>query len=149
MIKDNILNSDRYFHLSEGIKKGLEWICCTNLDELQDGRYEINGDNLYASIQTYETKEDAKYEAHRKYIDIQFIISGSEKIGVININNCKTVIEYDSKKDIEFYDNLVKDNYIVLSKGDFAILYPDDAHKPSISDNEKQTVKKLVIKVAV
>ena len=100
---------------------------------------------MFVNIQTYMTKDDANYEAHRKYADIQYIISGSEKIGVTDYKTCSTVIAYDEANDIEFLSGTGND--VVLKEGEFVILYPEDAHKPSISINESTQVRKAVVKV--
>jgi len=149
MIKDRLENSNLYHNLSENLSKGFSWLQKNDLKNLKDGKYDIDGNKIYASIQTYETKEDAKYEAHRKYIDIQYIIQGEEKIGVTNLANCVTSIEYDSERDLEFFDITTEEEYSSLSEGEFLVLYPHDAHKPSISKYNKTTVKKVVVKVAL
>lgn len=149
MIKDKLQNAKIYYNLSESLKKGLQWLEATDLNGLSDGKYTIDGELVYASVQTYETKLEAKYESHRKYIDIQYLIKGSEKIGVTDLANCITCIEYDSERDLEFYDINRNDEYIELSEGSFAIFYPHDAHKPSIAIKTPATVKKVVVKVAV
>ncbi len=149
MIKDKLKNAKIYYNLSENLKKGLIWLEETDLKELSDGKYEIDGSNVYASVQTYETKQDAKYESHQNYIDIQCVISGMEKIGVTDLSNCTTCIEYNSERDLEFYNINCKEEFLELTEGQFIILYPHDAHKPSICINTLSTVKKVVVKVAV
>lgn len=149
MIKDKLINAKTYYNLSNNLKKGLIWLENTDLVNLSDGRYEIDGNKIYASIQTYNTKVDANYESHRKYIDIQYLVSGEEKIGVTDLCNCKTCIEYDPERDLEFYNINCQEEYIKLEKGQFVILYPHDAHKPSISINTASIVKKVVVKVAI
>ena len=149
MIKDTLKNAKIYSLISENLKKGFVWLQENELNKLPDGKYLIDGDNVYASIQTYDTKEDAKYESHRKYIDIQYMISGSEKIGVTDLTNCKTCIEYDPDRDLEFYDINCDEEYFELKEGQFMVFFPNDAHKPSISLKTKSTVKKVVVKVAV
>ena len=149
MIKDELTNSQIYFSLSERIKRGLEWLNSQNLDNISDGKYQIDGDKIYANVQTYETKEDADYEAHRKYIDIQYVVKGSEYIGVVPYEICKTKVKYDTAKDIEFLTCQENIPYQILKSGEFLILFPHDAHKPSIMIDKKQTVKKIVVKVSV
>ena len=149
MIKDKLKNSETYCNLSENIKKGFAWLQENDLENLPDGKYEIDGAKVYASVQTYETKLDAKYESHRIYIDIQYMIKGEEKIGVTDLANCVTCIDYDNERDLEFYDIKTDDEYFKLSTGEFLVFYPQDAHKPSIAINEPKTVKKVVVKVAV
>lgn len=149
MIKDKLINAKIYYNLSNNIKKGLEWLQKTDLINLTDGKYIIDGESVFASIQTYNTKATADYESHKKYIDIQYIIQGVEKIGVTDINNCSSCLPYDSDKDLEFYKINTREEYLELSQGFFLILYPHDAHKPSITSQEKSLVKKVVVKVAV
>lgn len=149
MIKDKLKNAKIYYSLSEGLKKGFEWLNTNDLHSLKDGRYEIDGDKIYANVQTYEPKIDAKYEAHRDYIDIQYVVEGSELVGVVDLDNCKTCEAYDVKRDIEFLDNQGEDDYQKLNQGDFLVLFPTDAHKPSIFDGVSKKVKKVVVKVRV
>ena len=147
MIKDKLSNTETYFGLSEGLKQGFEWLKNTDLEAIKDGRYEISGSRIYVNVQTYETKTYAKYEAHRKYADIQYMIKGKELIGVCPLDNCKTCTEYDKDKDIEFFDSKSVDEWQTLNEGEFLVLFPQDAHKPSISDGKTQFVKKAVVKV--
>ena len=130
------------------IQKAIEYLKNTNFNNISDGKINIDNE-IWANLQTYYTKEDALFEAHRKYIDIQFMLAGQEKISVCDYKNCTTEIAYDEEKDIEFLQsNEWKD--IEMHTGDFLILFPKDAHKPSISiNNKKQHVRKLVIKVPV
>ncbi len=148
MIKDKLENAQIYYGLSKDLETGLKWLKNNNLKNLSDGRYEIS-DKIYANIQTYETKEDALYEAHRNYIDIQYIVKGEEKIGVTNYSNCETATPYDKEKDIEFLNNMSSEQYIPLYAGEFMLLYPQDAHKPSIRLHKKSNVQKVVVKVKV
>ena len=149
MIKDKLKYAETYYGLSEGIKRGLEWLKNEDLENLADGRYDIAGKKLYANVQTYPTKDGADYEAHREYIDIQYVVKGKEFVGVCDLADCITCIEYDSEKDIEFLKYNKPDEYQTLNEGEFLILYPNDAHKPSISPNERLIVKKVVVKVAI
>lgn len=149
MIKDKLQNAKTYYNLSENLKKGFEWLKNTDLENIADGKYEIDGNSVYASVQTYETKLDAKYESHRNYIDIQYMIKGCEKIGITDLNNCKTCIPYDSERDLEFYDINCKEEFIELPAKTFVVFYPHDAHKPSIAIDKQTNVKKVVVKVAL
>lgn len=149
MIKDRLINAKLYYFLSDNIKRGFLWLEKTDLNSIADGRYEIDGENVYASVQTYETKDDAKYESHRKYIDIQYMIKGEELIGVTDSENCTTCIEYDSEKDLEFYDINTNEEFFELKSGQFMLFYPHDLHKPSIKKCQRKLVKKVVVKVAV
>ena len=147
MIKDKLSNSKIYENL--GLKQGFEWLKSQDLANIECKKYLINGDNLYANVQEYYTKDDAKYEAHKNYIDIQYMIKGQETIGVTDIENCIVSVEYDKEKDIEFLDCNAEEEYVRLEEGQFIILYPQDAHKPSIDCKGKNFVKKVVVKVKI
>lgn len=149
MIKDKLQNAKTYYNLSENLKKGFTWLENADLENITDGRYEIDGNSVYASVQTYETKLDAKYESHRNYIDIQYMIKGFEKIGVTDLSNCDTCIPYDSERDLEFYDINYNEEYLELSEGTFVVFYPHDAHKPSIAIDKQAIVKKVVVKARI
>lgn len=150
MIKDKLMNAKNYYKMSENLKKGFQWLGATDLISIDDGRYEIAGNDVYASVQTYITKSEANYEAHRKYIDIQYIIKGQEFVGVTDIKNCETCVDYDLERDLEFFDCIREDDYYPLREGEFLVLFPNDAHKPSMNyDGLKSEVKKVVVKVAV
>lgn len=149
MIKDELRNCETYFGLSNNIKKGFEWLINTDLKNIKDGRYYIDGENVFANVQTYLTKEDAPFEGHRKYIDIQYMIKGSEKIGLARYKDCKTTENYNAEKDIEFLS--CESNYWheTLKEGEFLVFYPQDAHQPALDFGDKKEVKKVIVKVAV
>lgn len=149
MIKDKLENSHIYYPLSENLKKGFEWLKSQDLANIEPKKYIIDGDAVWANVQEYETKDDAKYETHRKYIDIQYMIKGREFVGVTDKSNCVACEEYNPEIDLEFMDINIKEEYQILNEGDFLVFYPTDAHKPSISPDEKLKVKKVIVKVAV
>ncbi len=148
MIKDRLVNAECYYGLSDGIRTAFEWLKNSDLESLPDGKYLIDGDKIYANVQMYETKEDALYEAHRRYIDIQYIVNGAERIGVVNYSDCSCEEAYDKERDIEFL-NCTYDSFQVLNASEFLLLFPHDAHKPSLSIDKKSAVKKVVVKVSV
>ena len=149
MIKDNLTNAECYYSLSNNLRKGFLWLKENNLEEIKDGKYEIDGEKIFANVQTYETKDDAPYEVHKKYIDIQYMIKGEESVGVVNYKDCKTTETYNENKDIEFLECMKNDFYQILRKGEFLIFYPQDAHKPSLKINNKKLVKKVIVKVMI
>ena len=148
MIFDKLKNAEKYYSLSENIEKGLKFLQENDLKSLPNGKYEIDGKNVYVSIQEYTTKdiEKSKWEAHKKYTDIQYIIAGEEKIGFTDLKSVKTVVEYDEGKDIYFLEG--EGNYLLAKEGDFIILTPEDAHRPSLSASKTSAnVKKAVVKL--
>ena len=101
MIIDKIENASLYAGISERIKKALNYIQNTDFIKLETGKYDIDGENIYALVNEYETK-DAKesfLEGHRNYIDVQFIIDGAEQIGYAAFANQIVTKKYDPKDD--------------------------------------------------
>ena len=151
MIFDKLSNAKQYYKLSEKLQKGFDFLNNTDLLNLPDGRYEILGDEIYANVQFLETKpkDEKKWEVHRKYIDIQYIIKGSECMGYGLLEEfCDVVEEYDDKKDVEFLQG-DKFNYINLKQGEFVVFYPNDVHAPMLAVSELENIKKVIVKVAV
>ena len=149
MIADIIENAQDYYKLGENFQKGFEFLKNTDLKKLENGKYEIEGDNVFVSVQDYQTKPEleGKFEAHKKYADIQFIISGEEKIGYTNIRNCTPTTFYDDTNDIVFLEG--KGDFITAHENSFLIFMPQDAHMPCISIDDSKYVKKAVVKVKI
>ncbi|MBQ3311182.1 YhcH/YjgK/YiaL family protein [bacterium] len=150
MIKDSLEYIKNYFGLSDKIKLGLQYLAETDFSKLEKGKYEILGNEVFVNIQDYDTKpkNEGKWEAHRKYIDIQYIISGSEKIGVGSLKDFSSLIPYDDQKDLEFLETKKRTQFIDLGKKEFMILYPNDVHMPQIiRDDSSKHVRKAVLKI--
>ena len=151
MIFDRLKNASQYDILGEKIKKGFDFLINTDLKSLPGGKYEIDEDKIFANVQTLTTKpkEDKKWEVHRKYIDIQYVIKGREKMGYGILEDFKKVVNpYDNKKDIEFLDG-EKFNYIDVNEGDFVMFYPNDVHAPMLSVEDDEEIKKVIVKIAI
>ncbi len=151
MIFDNVKNCSLYYAVHKNFKKAFDFIIKAVKENLPVGKYEIDGTDLYASVQEYLSKDEqaAKNEGHRNYIDIQFVIKGTEKILVEDINFSKIKTEYNEVKDVEFYFDAEDANALILNEGDFAVLFPHDIHKPCLTYKTQENVKKIVVKVKV
>lgn len=132
------------------IEKALAYVR-ENGASLADGKVYLDGDRLYVSIQSYKTKnwEDCKYEAHRRYIDIQYIISGSEIITVTDKEGLTERAPYSDEKDVVFFQDDKKGTDFVLNAGDYVVVFPDDVHKPKVRAGESSDVKKAVVKILI
>ena len=119
-------------------------------DSAAVGKYELEN-GAYISVQEYTTKarSEAKYEAHKKFIDVQLILSGKELIAVTPIEKMELKDEYNELKDVMFYHHNDECTDYLLEAGDFLILYPQDVHMPGVCVNEKSPVRKIVVKVPV
>lgn len=149
MIYDHISNADTYTSISEGIKKGLDYLVSTDLENLEVGKYEIDGSDVFVLIQEYLGKEisDANCEAHKNYIDIQYIIAGEEYIGYAPVEGMEVIVPYDEAKDRYFvkWDGTL----LTYTKGMFSIFFPSDAHMPGVEKTSGIVIKKAVVKIKI
>ena len=152
MIVDKIENFKYYAALRKSFQKAFDFIQKAKAEDLPAGRYEIEGDALYASVQEYETHaaEGANFEGHKKYIDLQFVVSGTERMDVIDMEKAETVEEYDPAIEAAFFTARETPNRCTLSAGDFAILFPHDLHSPGIWANGAPCkMKKIIVKIGM
>lgn len=150
MIIDTLTNYQTYLSLNPLFEKAFNYLLNTDFSKLEDGKHQIMGDDLFALMQTYPTKNEneLRYEAHKKYIDIQFMIGGNEAFYHADTSTCKTIEEYSIEKDVAFFE---ADGILYpVKENQFYILFPQDAHKPCMHFNGKpQNVKKVVLKVLI
>lgn len=147
MIIDTLAQAARYEPLHPDFKAAFDFLRNTDLQSLALGRTEIDGDALFALTQSYETRpaQEGKLEAHRRYIDIQFVISGEEHIGYAPLGDQPPVEPFGTAKDIGFYHGDA--SFTQLSAGMFAVFFPHDAHLPGRHLATPSHVKKVVLKV--
>lgn len=152
MIFDKISNLKLYEKvLPAPLIKGLQYLKETDIVKLESGKYEIDGENIFAMVQDYSTfpKEERRPEAHRKYIDIQYLAQGSEIIGYAPVRPDYQIAEdLLEEKDLLFYSRIHGETDLVLDEGMFAIFFPDEVHRPCCQNRAESYVKKVVIKVA-
>ncbi len=150
MIYDKIDNLDTYAGLSDNICLSLKWLHDVKTD-VEKGVYEINP-HVKAIVSEYTTKEinDNGYEAHRNYVDIQYLLSGEEVICSLPLEYLNEIIAYNKDIDAAFYvETGIKPQELLLGNGYFAILFPQDGHMPQLSMNIPMKVKKVVVKVKI
>lgn len=152
MILDTLNQAEKYFGLGEGIKKGLQYLLSTDFSQVEDGTHELEGRDLFVAVMSYQSKEKGRFEAHEKYIDIQYIIEGSGEImGYAPVTELGEITESVKEKDIYFYDNAdtAAETKLIVKKGMFAIFMPQDGHKPSCALTVPEPMRKAVVKVRV
>ncbi len=150
MIYDRYENRELYYACHKGFQLGFEFIKRVAEENLPAGKYELDGKNVYASVQEYTSKPDSeKFEGHRDYIDIQYMISGSEMMECAEAKYCQTMTPYNPEKDVEFFTCSGMKARMEFEAGSFAIFFPRDIHKPGVMLHEQVPVKKVVVKVHV
>jgi len=148
MVLDTIQNAERSYSLHPGFKPAFEYLKTVNLDTIEKGRYEIDGARLFMVVDRGEGKgkDNARFEAHQRYIDIQCTISGDDLIGWKNIKECAGEgLGYNPEKDIEFFASQSK-VWTPVPAGSFGIYFPEDVHAPKGATGR---LFKIILKVAV
>ena len=152
MIVSDLEHIERQAKMTQALRKAVEFLRRPDLAALPDGRVEIDGERVYALPQRYETlaADRPRFEHHRKYIDIQFIVSGAEVIGWAPVERMQVTEAYDPERDIAF--GTVPEGEmtpVLLRAGQFAVLHPEDGHAPRLAAGSPAPVFKIVVKVAV
>jgi len=148
IIVDRLERAEAYYDMHPGFEKAFAFLRSSDLADLPPERYEIDGDNLFCTISNgpARTRDEAQLEAHKKYIDIQYVIGGTEEMGWRPTPTCvMSVAGYDKDKDIEFFRDAPV-SWTELKPGSFVILFPEDAHAPLVGEG---TIHKAVLKIAV
>ncbi|MEX2565894.1 MAG: YhcH/YjgK/YiaL family protein [Cyclobacteriaceae bacterium] len=150
MILDTLTNVAKYSCVHPLFEKAFAFIQSQNLAELQNGKYEIDGEALQALVFEKSSKTTAeaneKFECHDQHIDIQVCINGKETIGWKPRESCGSLKgPYNAEKDVSYYSD-EPDMYFQMEGGQFVILFPEDVHSPMIGEG---MIKKMVIKVKI
>ncbi|RAJ08598.1 YhcH/YjgK/YiaL family protein [Chitinophaga skermanii] len=150
MIIDTFQNAQLYHGLGEKFVKAFNYLANTNFLALEKGKYEVEGDKIFAIVNEYDTVDAAgeQMEAHKKYIDIQYIVKGKELIGHDFLREQIPSKPYSETEDYMLFAE--KPSFFsMLDTGMFAIFFPTDLHMPNISIADAIGVKKVVMKIAV
>jgi biofilm protein TabA len=135
------------------LHQALAWLVAHQADVDLNDRVEIDGKEIYALVQVYETirsTELVKLEAHKSYIDVQYIVSGEEMMGWAPKDAMRDVTSYNPDKDV--YHGLAERaslTPVIVRAGHAAIFYPEDAHAPKLAVGAPVAVRKIVLKVRI
>ena len=147
MILERLDNAAKYTGLRPGISEAFGFLDQPGLENLPDGKYEISGDRVYAIITRTNGRkvDEGELEAHRKYIDIQYTLTGTDFIGWDEASRCTPDNRgYNPEKDIVYYSDR-PELWITVPAGHFAVFFSHDAHAPLGTDAD---IHKIVVKVA-
>lgn len=151
MVFDLMANLDFYRNLGvEGrYAKAVDFLKSHDLKSLESGKHEIDGENAYAVVMEYDTVpwEEATYESHEAYTDIQCIVRGSEVMTYAPTKRLTVTVPYNAKDDFALYDNSEAGLRVTVREGEFMIFHPWDGHKPKAANGQPSHVKKVVVKI--
>ena len=149
MVLDKLANADRYVCMHPLFAQAFKFLQETDLATIETGVLEIEGRKLFAIVSEAAgvTKDNYKLEVHRKYIDIQYIISGTDHMGWKDLALCDEPNDpYNEEREAAFFPDKT-DNWFDVPAGSFTIFYPDDAHAAMVTG--ERVVRKVVLKIAV
>lgn len=141
LITDNIKNASRYFSINKNFKAAFEFLSKLDKD-VKPGKYEIN-DELFVNVQQYEgkTREEASFESHAVYCDIQYMISGKEYIDSADISLLEIVENKLDTDDFALYNETSEYSTSCINDMDFTVLFPGEGHRPGIAGKSGITYK--------
>ncbi|MDD9269570.1 YhcH/YjgK/YiaL family protein [Paenibacillus sp. GCM10023248] len=147
MIIDRLDHSHLYKDLHPKFNRAFKYLKEAPLITMQPGKYDIEGDDIFLLLQEYQTKSEETqfWEAHNRYIDIQYMVQGSERMGYAFVEDLHQTEDFLAEKDYMVLEGKGQD--LVVHEGAFAIFFPQDAHMPCLYDEQPTLIKKAVIKV--
>ena len=148
MITDYLSNAPLYYPVHRHFELAFDFLMRDNLGNLAPGKYPLIDTDVFALVMAYQTKDpaEAPLECHRTYIDIQYIISGTERMGYAALAPSAT-LSYNAEKDVAIFPGQC--DYLIMPRGSFAIFFPQDAHQPQIMVDKPEAVQKVVVKVKI
>lgn len=135
----------------KAISEAIEYLKSNDFTKMEAGVYEIRGKDIYAQVFDVQTGEisEKRPESHEKYLDIQFLASGSERIGVTNDTGNYEIDEKIEERDLIFYKSVENETFAEMTPNCFCIFFPSDIHRPAVLSGQSMSIRKVVIKVSV
>ncbi len=149
MIYSNLSDTNNYSYLNTSFRKALNYLKKNDFSRINNGRYEIDGERIFAMVSEYNPKshDTISWEVHKLYADIHYIYKGEEVIGISDINSLEIISDYIPEKDATFYAG--SGQFITIKKGEFMIIFPKEAHAAGLLSEGTNKVKKIVVKVKI
>lgn len=147
MVVDHFSNRETYYVFGERFRKAFKFLEANDIREMELGRHNIDGDEVFILVQEYTSKtiDNCGLEAHKKYADVHYVAEGFEHLGYAHISRCTETIPYNPGPDASFYEKECQ--YVLLQQGDIAIVFPQDVHMPQKRALVGTKVRKACIKV--
>ena len=148
MVYDYFQNISIYKNLHKNFSLCIDFLKNNDLSKLKKGKYELLGENLYYVVTEYNTQEPSFFEAHKEYIDFQFLISGKERVDFHNVDECSVCVPYDKKTDSVLLSTGCFSS-LQLSTNQFVIFFPSDAHRPCLKIKDTEKIIKIIFKIRI
>ncbi|WP_066306499.1 YhcH/YjgK/YiaL family protein [Bacillus sp. FJAT-29814] len=150
MIADHISNFELYKGIIDRVDRAVQYIQNHDFTGLQTGMHGVEGDEIFFNLIEYVTKEPEErfWESHKKYLDLHYILEGSEFIAREQFEKMTVTKEYDEQDDYYLLEGKVQSK-VKLGQGDFMLLFPDDVHMTGIKVDVPEKVRKVVFKILI
>lgn len=151
MIFSSINTKDDFKSYPEAIQRAIDYLKSNDFVNMDTGVYEIEGKKMYAQVFDAETDaaQTKRPEVHEKYLDVQFLASGIEKLGFTPDTGKYEIDERIDEKDLIFYKSVENEGFITSTPGCFCVFFPSDIHRPAVMVDKPLKIRKVVIKVSV
>lgn len=151
MIFSSIYSNDDFKNYPSAVKRAIDYLKSNDFINMETGVYEIEGKKMYAQVFDAETDyaETKRPEVHEKFLDVQFLASGKEKLGFTTDTGKYEVDERFDERDLIFYKSVDNEGFITATPGCFCVFFPSDVHRPAVAVDKPMTVRKVVVKVSI
>lgn len=138
------------FGLHPVIAKAIDYLMETDFSQMDNGKHTIDGDSMYVNVMELTTKAvaEATAEKHQRYIDVHYLLEGQESIGwTFHREEMIPSQAYDEDQDYALYQEVVNEQFIDLAPGMYAVLYPNEIHRPGLCEAAPAAIRKAVVKI--
>lgn len=151
MIFSSIYAKDDCKKYPQAIQTAIEYLKKNDFTKMEPGVYEIQGKDIYAQVfdAMTEPADRKRPEVHEKFVDVQFLASGKERLGFTADTGSYKVAERNDDRDLIFYESVDNEGFICAVPGCYSIFFPNDVHRPAVEWDGPMTVRKVVVKVSV
>lgn len=151
MIFSSIYTKDDITRYPKAIQIAIEYLKAHDFTTMAPGVYEVQGNEIYAQVFDTETgkAETKRPEVHEKFVDVQFLASGREKLGFTTDTGKYEVEEKIEERDLIFYKAVENEGFIEATPGCYSIFFPEDVHRPGVAADEPMVIRKVVVKVSI
>jgi len=149
MIVDALDNVDLYSTIHPLMPRAIEFLRRPDLAKLPAGRYPIDGEKVFAFVCDNQTRlaDEGKWEAHRKFWDVQYVVQGRERMGYARLNGTSVKEPYNPETDLVFFKT--SGDFFNVRQGMFAVFTLQDVHMPGLAVEKPEAVRKVIVKIAV
>lgn len=151
MIFSSINANDDISKYPKGIRMALNYLSGKDFTRMEPGTYPVMGKDIYAILMDIVTApaKEKRAESHMDYLDVQFVVSGRERLGFVPMYGNEAVVDCNVESDIYFYGDITNENFVEAVSGCYSIFFPNDIHRPGCMAGESENVRKVVVKVSM